>query len=206
MRRSEVHTGDLLGWSEFRDGPSRPGIALGPIPIHNHYAGKYSRARTPSAKLLVLAPNHYNAQGRAVARQVDALVEESKYAVPRDVIDYIESARKRLEDGETIDHTGAPEHWGWFCVASSLLRGPYPELHSADLRAAETRQKAINEENAREAAHRSALFRALQRLDERDLDRRRVAFHREHKIGGETDPLVLVPLSLLTMLLDDGER
>jgi hypothetical protein len=205
MRRNAIRTGDLLGWSEFRDGPSRPGIALGPMPIHSHYGGKYSKAQTPSAKHLVLAPHQFSG-GQLAARQLNELVEKGEYAVPSDTLAYVKATRARLEAGETVDDGGAPKFWGWHLVPSSMLRGPYPELHAADIRGARARQETVDEEDARAAAHQSALFRTLKRMDERDLDRRRVAFHREHRVGGEKDPLVMIPLSVLAILLNDGER
>lgn len=205
MRRKEICTGALLGWSDYRDGISHPGVALGPVPIINRYGGRYSKSAKVSTKYLLLTPKQTQ-EGVAEKQKLNDSVERNRTYIPGEVINFVNASFERIDSGEIIDSTGAPEHWSWQIVGGAQLRGLYPDLHRADIR----RERGAEEERERQRqltiSHQDALATVRKRLRERGLDGETVSFFRTYAIGAEADPSMTLPLSLLVLLLDDGER
>lgn len=205
MRRKDIYTGGLFGWSDFRDGISHPGVALGPVPVINRYNGRYSKSPKASTKYLLLTPKQTK-EGMAEKQKLDHSVEINRTYIPREVIGFVNVSFERIENGETIDSTGAPEHWSWRVVNGAQLRGLYPDLHRADVRRARGDEEERERKRQQASSHEDALATVRKRLRDRDLDGESVSFLCAYAVGGEEDPRVVLPMSMLVLLLDDGER
>lgn len=217
MRRNEIKTGELVAWARGRDDDSRPGFTVGPIPVTARYNGDYLRTRGDRGNnYLVLIPT---SGARATAsdhheKLINAAVEDGRTEPGADfwglgtaLLDYVKLAATTLEETGQINSDGIPDGWSWEIVTASLLRGPYPPHRIEENKRRAEAQRVQYERDQVRQANGDRLARIKKRLVGRDLPSGfsdRVDF-----VGfkpAEKNPLVAVPLSLLELLLDDGER
>lgn len=213
MRRVDMHTGDLVAWRDFKDGYADPGVIIIPKPVDTQYGGRYKLATRGGTQYLLLSIKEHE-EGRAVRRILDGRVEVENATMGSDfwgvgttVLEHADILRERLEDGEVVSTEMCPKNWTLSRVTASLIRGPYVEHHRID--AAKRRQLAERnaEENARRETNKARLEKIMERLLARELPSGftdRVRFRAWNP--ADPEPLVDVPLPLLELLLDDGER
>lgn len=209
MRRNEIKTGELIAWADSKSGPSLPGIAIGPIPVSRSYNDTY-RKRDTGQEYLFMIPIGWRDDGKAIKRALNISVDAGEEPdFDHGVRGAVNATLAMLETGERFASADLPipPGWGLRAVASQMLRGPYPQFRAIDV-AKSKRTEELRQARERGWASNSARFARIQeRLLARSLPSGmtdRVDFH-EFQPSGE-NPLVEVPLSLLELLVDDGDR
>lgn len=212
MKRADMHTGDLVAWRDFKNGYADPGVIIIPQPVDTQYGGRYKLSRNGGAQYLLLSIKEHE-NGRAVRRILDGRVEADGtsgadfWGLGNVVLEHAERVREQLEAGEVVTSDDCPENWTLSRVTGSLIRGSYVEHHRADVEKRRGLQQRADEDERARIANRTRLDKIKERLVVAELPSGmtdRVEFRGWKPT--EVNPLVDVPLSLLEMLLDDGDR